>query len=187
MFNRNYIDGRMTKTMIWSLITSYYDSLPVPDSGPMKANTPWSGHYEVQPALWAIAHTTQFAQPGWKYLDTPAGCSKTAAATSACEAPTAGGDYSIIIETVDAKTPQTLSFRVTGGLATGPLHVWRSNQQSQFDRQDDISPADGSFTVVLGARLHLLADDDHRAAQRDRPRFRRRPISRCRTADDFES
>ena len=66
-FNRNYVSGRMTKTVIWSLITSYYDNLPLPGSGPMKANTPWSGHYEVQPALWAIAHTTQFAKPGWKY------------------------------------------------------------------------------------------------------------------------
>ena len=69
MFNRNYAIGRMTKTIIWSLITSYYENLPLPKSGPMKANTPWSGHYEVPPALWAIAHTTQFAQPGWQYLD----------------------------------------------------------------------------------------------------------------------
>ena len=148
-FNRNYIDGRMTKTVIWSLITSYYDSLPAPDSGPMKANTPWSGHYEIHPALWIIAHTTQFAQPGWKYLDSACGLLKDGGSYVCLRSPDAGGDYSIIIETVDAKTPQTLSFRATGGLATGPLHVWRSNQQSQFDRQDDISPADGSFTMVL--------------------------------------
>jgi len=29
------------------------------------------------------------------------------------------------------------------------LHVWRSNPQSQFDRQNDISPADGAFVVKL--------------------------------------
>ena len=72
-YNRNYILGRMTKTVIWSLISSYYDILPLPNSGPMKALEPWSGHYEVQPAIWAIAHTTQFAQPGWKYLDSGCG------------------------------------------------------------------------------------------------------------------
>ena len=35
----------------------------------MRANEPWSGFYEVQPALWATAHTTQFTRPGWVYLD----------------------------------------------------------------------------------------------------------------------
>jgi O-glycosyl hydrolase len=33
MFNRNYVQGKMTKTIIWSLVTSYYDVLPLPDSG----------------------------------------------------------------------------------------------------------------------------------------------------------
>jgi galactosylceramidase len=70
IYNRNYIDGKMTKTVIWSPVSSYYENLPLPNSGVMKANTPWSGHYEVQPALWATAHTTQFAKPGWKYIDT---------------------------------------------------------------------------------------------------------------------
>ena len=72
-YNRNYIEGKITKTVIWSLISSYYDILPLPNSGPMKAIEPWSGHYEVQPAIWAIAHTTQFAQPGWRYLDSACG------------------------------------------------------------------------------------------------------------------
>ena len=59
----------MTKTEIWSPITSYPDNLPLPGSGLMRADGAWSGHYELPPALWVTAHTTQFAQPGWKYLD----------------------------------------------------------------------------------------------------------------------
>ena len=94
----------MTKTEIWSPVSSYYDSLLLPDSGLMTANPPWSEHYDVQPAVWATAHTTQFAQPGWQYLD------------SACGYLTAGGsyvtlksgeDYSVILETVDAREPQS--------------------------------------------------------------------------------
>ena len=34
----------------------------------MIASEPWSGHFAVTPTLWATAHTTQFTQPGWRYL-----------------------------------------------------------------------------------------------------------------------
>ena len=73
LYNENYLKGHFTKTEIWSPITSYYDILAAPNSGLMYANTPWSGHYDVQGAIWATAHTTQFAQPGWKYLDSSCG------------------------------------------------------------------------------------------------------------------
>ena len=73
IYNWNYIDGRMTKTEIWSPVTSYYDNLAAPNSGLMYANTPWSGHYDVQSTIWVTAHTTQFAQPGWHYIDEACG------------------------------------------------------------------------------------------------------------------
>ena len=149
MYNHNYIDGRMVKTNVWSLISSDYENLPYPNSGPMKARTPWSGHYEVSRPVWAIAHTTQFAQPGWKYLDGACGLLKQGGSYVCLRSPAAGGDYSIIIETIDAKMPQTVSFRITGGLATGPVHVWHSDRQSQFDRRDDVSLANGAFRLAL--------------------------------------
>ena len=61
LYNENYLEGHFTKTEIWSPVTSYYDILAAPNSGLMYANTPWSGHYDVQGAIWATAHTTQFA------------------------------------------------------------------------------------------------------------------------------
>ncbi len=148
IYNRNYIRGRMTKTIIWSLVTSYYENLPLPNSGPMKAHTPWSAHFEVQPAVWATAHTTQFTRPGWKYLDGACGLLKGEGSTVTLRSPDSG-DYSVIIETVDARAPQTLVCRVTGGLSTGPLYVWRSNRQSQFDRLHDLAVRDGTFTLAL--------------------------------------
>jgi galactosylceramidase len=150
-FNRNYIQGRMTATVIWSLVSSYYEILPLPNSGPMKALQPWSGHYEVQPAIWAIAHTTQFAQPGWHYLD------------SACDLLADGGsfvtlrspqssDYSIIVETVDAKRPQTVAFRLAEGLSGKALHVWRTDEWSQFQRLADLPVTRDGFSVTFEPR-----------------------------------
>jgi len=149
MFNRNYILGKMTKTVIWSLVTSYYDVLPLPNSGPMKAKEPWSGHFEIQPALWAVAHTTQFIQPGWQYLDQGCGMLPGEGSYVALRRPGGRGDYSIVLETVDATSPQTVSFKVTGGLTPKPLHVWRSDERSQFNRLPDIAPVEGAFSLTL--------------------------------------
>jgi galactosylceramidase len=147
MFNRNYITGKYTKTIIWSLITSYYDVLPLPDSGPMMAKEPWSGYYEVQPALWIIAHTTQFTHPGWRYLD--AGCGLLDGGSYVTlRSPGRAGDYSIILETTEARQPQTVQFQVQG-LSGGSLHVWRSNSQAQFEQLPDLATADGTFSVTL--------------------------------------
>ena len=148
-FNRNYIEGKMTKTIIWSLITSYYDLLPLPNSGPMMAKEPWSGHYEVQPALWAIAHTTQFAHPGWRYIDS--GCGPLAGGGScvALRGPLRAGDFSVVIETIDAPAPQTLRMVVGEGLSKKALHVWRSTALSQFKRLADVPRVGGGFTVTL--------------------------------------
>ncbi len=48
VYNRNFLEGALTSTEIWSPVTSYYDILAAPNSGLMYANTPWSGHYDVQ-------------------------------------------------------------------------------------------------------------------------------------------
>jgi galactosylceramidase len=148
-YNRNYVVGRMTKTVVWSLITAYYDNLPLPGSGVMRANTPWCGAYEVQPALWATAHTTQFAQPGWKYLGGE-GCGLLPAGGSYVTLRAPGGDdFSIIVETMDARGPQAVVFRLAGGLRARKLHVWRSDVREQFVRIDDAAPAGEAVMLTL--------------------------------------
>ena len=146
--NRNYINGRMTKTILWSPVTAYYDNLPLPGSGVMRANSPWSGHYDAQPALWATAHTTQFAKPGWKYLD--GGCGNLPnGGTFVALTPPEGGDYSVIIETIDASAAQAISFSLQGGLSTAPVHVWRSSPDKLFLQIEDVIPQDGTLTLTL--------------------------------------
>ena len=146
-YNRNYVIGRMTKSIVWSPITAYYDILPLPGSGLMKANQPWSGHYEVQPAIWITAHTTQFIEPGWKYLGgsacglLPGGGSHVAAISPD------GKGLSLVIETMGAKEPQRLSFKLAGGLSFQKLHAWRSNAKEQFVRIADVSVSEGPFAL----------------------------------------
>jgi hypothetical protein len=148
IYNRDYIEGKMTKTEIWSPVSSYYDNLPLPDSGLMLANTPWSGHYEVQPALWATAHTTQFVQVGWQYIDNACAYLPKGGSFVTLKSPDTR-DYSIITETVDAPVSQTVNIQLTGGLSNGIVHVWRSNRWTQFVKLADVAPVKGRFEISL--------------------------------------
>lgn len=154
-YNRAYPLGQITKTISWSLISAYHDFLVAPNSGMMKANTPWSGYYEVQPPVWIIAHTTQFTEPGWKYLDRSCrffgseGGIGTGWSVTALKSPTTD-DYSLIIETMDAKEPQKVRFKLSDDLSTNDLAVWRSVfKQDLFLRLDDVTVRNREFTLTL--------------------------------------
>ena len=147
-YNRNYIKGKFTKAVVWALVTSYYDNLPCENSGLMQAITPWSGYYEVCPPVWITAHTTQFAQPGWVYLDGGCGLLNDGGSFVTLKSSSESGDYSIIIETMDSAKPQTIEFRITDGLSGKPLHVWATNRNEQFIQRESIKPIDGIFSIT---------------------------------------
>jgi galactosylceramidase len=148
IYNWNYIDGRMTKTEIWSPVTSYYDNLAAPNSGLMYANTPWSGHYDVQSTIWVTAHTTQFAEPGWHYIDNACGYLPGKGSYVTLKSPSSG-DYSVVIETIGAGSPQHVRIELTGALSRAPVHLWRSDGKTMFERLPDSASKNGSFIVVL--------------------------------------
>jgi hypothetical protein len=155
-YNRNYLEDRFTKTEIWSPVTSYYDILAAPNSGLMYANTPWSGHYEVQGAIWATAHTTQFAQPGWQYLDAASGKLAAHGTFVSLRSPNRK-DWSVVLETIDAKSPQLVTFHIAGGLSTGTVYVWETNDSHTFDHVSDIEVQDGGFSYTFDpASLYSL-------------------------------
>lgn len=183
MYNRNYVSGRMTKTLIWSPVTSYYDNLPLPGSGLMKANEPWSGHYVVEPAIWVTAHTTQFAEPGWQYLDR-ACVEIDGGSVVAMRSPT-GDDYSLVIETMDAKAPQELRFDLTG-LPAKALSVWRSNEREQFVRIAGLpaNPSTIQLQVEPGSLYTVTTTSGQRKGGHASPPSRPFPQS---YAEDFES
>jgi hypothetical protein len=148
LYNKNYLEGSLTSTEIWSPITSYYDNLAAPNSGLMYANTPWSGHYKVQSTIWVTAHTTQFAQPGWKYLDSASGSLPEKGSYVALRSPD-GQNWSVVLETIDAKHPQTVSFRLAGGLAATGIYIWETNSSHTFEQVASLKPVQGVFVYTF--------------------------------------
>jgi hypothetical protein len=142
VYNRNYLQGAFTKTEIWSPITSYFENLAAPHSGLMYANTPWSGHYDVQGTIWATAHTTQFAQPGWQYMDSASGFLPDQAGSYVALKSPNSHDWSIVLETVNARASQPIQFHISGGLSSGKVHIWQTSSQKTFAHVADITPQD---------------------------------------------
>lgn len=151
VLNKMYVRDRITKTELWCPIAAFYPTLPWGGTGPMEASSPWSGHYTVWPGIWAIAHTTQFAQPGWQYLDHACGQISPATwkGTYVSLKDPATHDWSTIVCTDEAVR---IAFKVGDDLKQGPVHVWHSNDKAQFVQEADLSPAkDGTYAAQLEA------------------------------------
>jgi hypothetical protein len=114
----------------------------------MYANTPWSGHYSVQSAIWVTAHTTQFVQPGWHYLDSGSGYLPEKGSYVALRS-IDRKNWSMILETIGANRPQVVSFRITGGLATTKVRIWETNNSRTFEHVADVKPIDGTFKYIF--------------------------------------
>lgn len=152
--NRAYIDARITATLAWTPVASWYANLPLADTGFILAEWPWSSYYVVGNSIWVNAHTTQFAKPGWKYLDTACGYLDNYGSYVTLAAPD-GKDWSTIVETMDATEPARVTFKLAGGLSGGTVHVWSTDLRSQDESDDDfihertVEPKDGAFTLTF--------------------------------------
>ncbi|MFO1531953.1 MAG: family 16 glycoside hydrolase [Kiritimatiellia bacterium] len=152
-FNCNYINGRMTRSIVWNAVVSYYDMLPAPGRGTMRASQPWSGHYQMSPGLWAFAHTTQFSMPGWRYLDSGCGIIDGTSYVTVCD-PAQPGRFSIVVESSKSKGPQNFRIKLADAVATNRLHLWRSTAREPLSRQNDLVRQTGDF--VLDVEPHCI-------------------------------
>jgi hypothetical protein len=153
-FNRGYIDARMTGYFNWPLIAAITPNLRWSTTGLLLANQPWSGAYTVGKQIWAIAHTTQFTKPGWRYLDTGSGFLGGNRDHGSYVSLRSGTDYSTIVETIDATTAQTLNMNVASGLAQTAVRVYATNLRSDnpkdhFVRLTDITPKSGKYSLTV--------------------------------------
>jgi O-glycosyl hydrolase len=191
--DRGYIDGRMTAYLNWPLVSSMPASLRFGTDGLMMAPQPWSGAYQVGKLLWTVAQTTQFTQPGWRYIDRASGYlggSKGNGSYVTLKAPN-GSDYSTVIETVDAAAAQPVTVTVRGGLSTGTVSEWSTNLGSSnpsdwLKRVGTIHPSKGVYTVTLqpGTVTTLSTTTGQRKGTASSPGQASFPFP---YSDDFES
>jgi galactosylceramidase len=147
-FNESFIRSGATKVVNWYDIAGVYPVEPYSEDPAMiLARSPWSGNYEIREALWGYAHYGQFTEVRWQYIN--GGQGELAGGGSFVSLKSPSDDYSIIIETKEAKASQQIQFMIDGGLSTKGLSVWRSNAREQFIRQTDIKPMNGNLTLSV--------------------------------------
>jgi hypothetical protein len=153
---RGYVDAKMTSYFNWPLIASIYPNLPYSTVGLATAGSPWSGNYSIGENTWATAQVTQFAKPGWTFIDSASGHlggSESNGSYVTLKSPH-GKDYSTVLETTSATASQTARFTVAGGLSTGTVHVWATgvdhpDAATDFVHTQDIRPSGGSYALTM--------------------------------------
>jgi hypothetical protein len=151
--NRDYIDARVTGNLDWALLSGWYADFPIAGTGLLEADQPWSGHYDLGAGIWVDAHTTQFAQPGWRYLDDSSGYLDNGASYVTLRSQDTD-DYATVFETMDATAAVTVTLSAAGGLSSGLVHEWSTDLGTatlgdDFVHTADITPVDGSYSVTL--------------------------------------
>jgi len=133
---REYSELSITKSIAWAPFSSLPAGFLWNNVGFIDASSPRSGHYEVWPALWCVAHVTQFVQPGWVYLDNAHGrfnrYSKSVEDANgfyaALKSPD-GRDWTVIAAT---DRPVRVRLLIAPNFPAKPVHVWKSDATSQF-------------------------------------------------------
>lgn len=144
---QNYVQSGVTKTIYWYLISALYPVESYYDITVGVASTPWSGAYTINPALWAYAHITQFAQPGWHFVDSASGTLSGGGDYVTLISPSKA-DFSIVADTNGAGATQQVTFTLAG-FSAASVNVWRSDAAAQFQKQAAVPVSNGSFTVSM--------------------------------------
>jgi len=148
VMNKLYSLDRVTKFEIWCPLDGIYDQIIWANTGALQSDSPWSGHYTVWPSVWVIAHTTQFAEPGWVYMDDACGQFDPATwrgSHVALRNPKTG-EWSVIVVTGDKRK---IKLDVGKGLKDGPVYVWKSTDKEQFVKQGPFQLKHGSIELDL--------------------------------------
>ena len=93
------------------------------------------------------AHKRNSHSPGWHYLDRSSGHLPEQGSYVTLRAQ--DGNWSVVLETIDAKKPQPAEFRIAGGLSNTTVHVWETNGTKTFEHVADLEPKGGQFRYTF--------------------------------------
>jgi hypothetical protein len=160
-YNFRYLQQGLTLITNWSLIGAAYANMEYmersengsPPQMALYAQEPWSGHYTIYaPPFWSMAHTTQFTEPGWRYVrSASARLPKGGSIVSYRDGTEAAQDWTAVIETTDATDTQTIHLSFGSGFKTGNFSVFSSHADSQayFENAGSFSMDDDGLTVSV--------------------------------------
>lgn len=187
-FNKGYIQGKIVKQVVWSVVGSYYDILPVPESGLLNARTPWNGDFQTKPVTWTVAHYTQFVQPGWVYLEGANGFLNKDKSSYVTLCNPKSGDYSMIFETVDDDKDQQIEVALDKKLKQSKVYIWKTDATTSFVKVATICPKNGRFSLKLqkGAIYSLTTTTGQRKADGKPSTLSNKPFP-FPYSDNFES
>ncbi len=156
--NNGYIQADINAFLQWPMSSSLPQGMLYGDRGLVIATQPQSGSYYVSRVAWAIAHTTQFVQPGWRHVIGASGTIGNTGTYLAYESPNRR-DWSLVAQdtgNVRGQTvvPQTITVHLTGGLAASRVTVWSTNLWSSrpspwFVQRQGIHPSRGTFSYPI--------------------------------------
>jgi galactosylceramidase len=148
LMNKLYTRDKVTKFEIWCPFDGIYDQIIWPNTGALQADSPWDGHYTVWPAVWALAHTTQFVEPNWVYMDSACGQfdPNTWRSSHVAMRNPKTDDWSVVIVTGEK---QKIKLDIGSGLKAGPVYVWKSTQKNQFIKQKPLQLNGKSVEIEL--------------------------------------
>jgi galactosylceramidase len=208
--NENYIQANITATIVWNLVMARYPQLRWDYTALVSATDPFNGHYDVMPAAWAAAHTTQFTVPGWRLLKHGTGSGWLANGGTYVGYAGPAGELTVVIEKMDAAESNcergsrapghmdvTVAENATFVLQTAPrpgndsFALWASHfggnesATTLFQRQPNVPVVDGKVTLeILPNWVYTLSTVPGGRGSTTPPAQGRFPAS---YTDDFES
>lgn len=158
-FMKLFLDVKITAAMRWLATASHYENMAWSGNGIIKANEPWSGHYQVGGIVWGIAHITQFLSPGWQmielddnHLRLPA--DRTKVGRIATYKDNKSDHYSMLIRTNDSLPDEGMTLKFTvKNLSQKEVYVWQSDftedESEWFVDSETLTPRNGAFELRI--------------------------------------
>ena len=145
---RSYASGKMVQYVMHPIIEAIYDNLPYTCKSILHAAHPWSGHYHVESSLWVVAQFTQFIAPGWQYLDSGCHASQTLSYLT-LQDPSNGDISLVILNRSESAIDVAIEF---DGLAVSSLSCWKTCEEEQFIRLDDVEVVMNTAKITIAAQ-----------------------------------